>query len=490
MAGVTRYLSPALVQLALLVGVLALACFLRFWQLDTVPAAISNDEAFDVLDARSILQGDRPIFFPTNNGREVLFMYLQAGVYALGGQGLVQARLVSALAGVLAVGLVYLLGRRMLGPWPALFAAALMATSFWPVFESRLVLRGALLPPVSLVAVLCLWLWWEAVRRGHPHRAWLWAGCAGLAFGAGLYVDTAARLLPLVPLGFIGYLLVTRRVDRRSGVAGLAILAGLLALTFAPQAGYFWTAPDGLTSRTDQISTLRLLWEEGRPGPFIEGIANTAGMFSVRGDPSVRYNLPLRPVFDPVTAVVFYAGLLLCLIVLGAGVSRGRHLPILRRPAADRLAPAAALLTVWLIAGLLPSALALEGPGFLRGIGAQPAVFLLPAVGAVGLHRLIAGRAPGSWNRLVVPAGLAGLVALTAASTTFDYFVTWNRHAEARPARGDAILTCRCRPARWIGPRRKPRHRRTLHPTGERLAEGIAAATQAVRRDGNRATQR
>src|SRR5690242_265069 len=143
-----------LLGLALL---LAAALALRGWRLDAVPPGLSHDEAYDALNAAEILGGARPLFFESNNGREPLFMYVVALAFGAFGVGPVQLRLVSALAGTAAVGLTWLLGRAAFGRTVGWSAAALMAVAFWPLFDSRLGLRAALLPP--LLALLALGLW-------------------------------------------------------------------------------------------------------------------------------------------------------------------------------------------------------------------------------------------------------------------------------------------------------------------------------------------
>src|SRR4029079_14252792 len=65
-------------------GLPLLAAALRLWQLGSIPPGFHVDEAFNVLDARSILHdGWRPIFLPDNAGREVLYTYLQVALMSM-----------------------------------------------------------------------------------------------------------------------------------------------------------------------------------------------------------------------------------------------------------------------------------------------------------------------------------------------------------------------------------------------------------------------
>jgi 4-amino-4-deoxy-L-arabinose transferase-like glycosyltransferase len=386
-----------LVGLALL---LAAALALRGWRLDLVPPGLSHDEAYDALNAVEILRGARPLFFESNNGREPLFMYLVALAFGALGVGPVQLRLVSALAGTAAVGLIWLLGHWAFGRRVAWSAAGLMATSFWPLFDSRIGLRAALLPALLALTALALWRW----GAGGSIR---WAALAGLALGLALDTYTVARFSPGIALGFAAYLAGTRRSAVGSAALGLAVLAGVAGLVFAPLGAYFASHPGSFTGRSGQVNDLRFVLQGGDFWPLIEDSLNTLGMFTVGGDQFMRYNLAGRPVFDPLSGGLFYIGL-----VAAARRVRG--------------SPPAALLLLGLAVGLLPSATTGESPHFLRAIGAQPFTFLLAGLGVdAASRRLAAG------SRLGVAA-----VALVAALSLRDYFLIWPAERGAREVYG------------------------------------------------------
>src|SRR5262245_28197800 len=293
---------PGRRELAGLALLLAIALALRLWRLDAVPPGLSHDEAYDGLNALEILRGARPLFFESNNGREPLFMYLVALAFGLLGVGAAQLRVVAALAGTVAVGLVWWLGRAGLGPRAAWGAAGLMAVSFWPLFDSRVGLRAALLPPLLALMALALWRW----GTGGSLR---WAALAGLALGLALDTYTVARFSPAIALGFALYLAATGRMPTRAAALGLAVVAGLAGLLFAPLLAYFVAHPATFSGRSGQVNDLRFVLQAGHFRPLIEDSLNTVGMFSVGGDPFMRYNLAGRPIFDPLTAVLFYVGL-------------------------------------------------------------------------------------------------------------------------------------------------------------------------------------
>ena len=55
-----------------LVCLTAIAALLRLWRIGEIPTGFHVDEAFNLIDAREVIAGWRPIFLPANAGREVL----------------------------------------------------------------------------------------------------------------------------------------------------------------------------------------------------------------------------------------------------------------------------------------------------------------------------------------------------------------------------------------------------------------------------------
>ncbi|MEO8084115.1 MAG: hypothetical protein ABI780_09855, partial [Ardenticatenales bacterium] len=102
--------APATTLAVLAVLTLAAAAA-RFTALGRIPPGLHVDEAFNVLDARAVLAGWRPIFLPANAGRDVLYTYLQAPLLALFGDRVAVARAASALIGTLTVPLVWWMAR-------------------------------------------------------------------------------------------------------------------------------------------------------------------------------------------------------------------------------------------------------------------------------------------------------------------------------------------------------------------------------------------
>ena len=59
-------------ELLALLGITLLAALLRFWRLGELPPGIHVDEAFNLLDAREVLAGWRPVFLPARTSRALI----------------------------------------------------------------------------------------------------------------------------------------------------------------------------------------------------------------------------------------------------------------------------------------------------------------------------------------------------------------------------------------------------------------------------------
>ena len=118
--------APARNERLLLLAILVLAAVLRFWELGSF-SLHKPDEDTTVLAAAHILEDGTPRF-PSGMfyGRAVLHSYLIGASFAVFGESEWSARLPSALCGILAVWLGWLVARRFLTfPWRIAFALAL-----------------------------------------------------------------------------------------------------------------------------------------------------------------------------------------------------------------------------------------------------------------------------------------------------------------------------------------------------------------------------
>ncbi len=411
--------------LILFIAILLIALALRLFRLTEIPPGLTHDEANHGREAVELLDGVLRYYFPLNYGSEPIYSYTVAASMFLFGENLFALRLVNVLFGMAAIAVTAVWARQAFDKTTALIGAGLLAVSFWPLASSRQALRAGMLPFFMALAV---WFFWqitcapcaeESSGTGRPiapdrrRTVFLVLGFS-LSLVAAFHIYLAARVSWLLFPLFLGYLALLYRNDfRRSWrpvLAGL-MLSGLLLLpmfVYLSNNPYAQTRLSMLSGSLAQIAALDL-------GPILgnSGEAFRAFFWPGYGDQFLAYNIPGRPVFDVVTAVFFFVGLLVALW-------RWRQ-------------PAYAFLLLWFVTGIIPSLVTGATANTTRNLAALPAVYLLPAAGFVAAGRITADRLHLS-RRALLTLGAAAWLLFVAVVTVQDYFGRWGESAEVRGA--------------------------------------------------------
>jgi 4-amino-4-deoxy-L-arabinose transferase-like glycosyltransferase len=392
--------SRAVWLLPLLAAMLGGAVLRLLW-LDAAPPALHFDEAVYGLMARMIGRGNWPVFFHTYTGREPLYMYMLAGVFRLLGSSGVTLRLTSALIGIAAIPLVFLLCRELFSTRVGVLAAAVTAANYWHLSMSRNGYPNILIPPIECLAMTFLW-------RGYRDRRWAWAALGGAFVGAVLYTYLAARLFPITLALFFLYALAVepRRFFSRVGLLALAVAAAVIV--FAPLGYHFYRNPADFYERASQVLVFETAGDYMSAARLMAGnlLQNLAGLFW-RGDPRWLFNLPGKPALTPPLACFGLIGLL-------AVARRWRQ-------------PEYALLPIWVLGMCLPAVLTADAmPQSQRISGITPALFGLVALGLDRVIELLRGRMGAGWK--AAPAFLVGaLLLLEGLHAGSVYFDVWAR---------------------------------------------------------------
>ena len=211
----------------LLLFVLAVSIFFRFYKLEEVPWGIHQDAVSQAYNAFSILQTGKdrygeafPILFRSfGSYQPPIYTYLTIIPIMLFGNTIYSSRVVSALSGVLAVALTCLivshLFRREKNNKTGLLASLLLAVSPWAVFMSRMTVEANLALSVFLLGYLLLLKSLDNIRL-FP--------LAAVVMGLSTHAYYSERII--APLFFLFFIFWYRKIFWKS--KQLAILGVLL----------------------------------------------------------------------------------------------------------------------------------------------------------------------------------------------------------------------------------------------------------------------
>jgi 4-amino-4-deoxy-L-arabinose transferase-like glycosyltransferase len=397
-------------QLIVWVLIMLLASFLRLYRLDELPPGLCMDTAYTGTGAIRILQGEYPIFFEASWGGNIepMYVYVLAAFFFLLGMTPFVLKLVSAILGIITVPMLYLFTRELLGSKGiALLASFWLAVSYWHLTYSRM---GREIVLVPLLLVVTLWFLLRGLRTGR-RREFVWAG---VSLGVSLYNYQPMRFLPILIILYLGCRIVIDRGFWKAHRWKLMVPLLIALLLFVPLGSYFVTHTEVFLRNARNVSIFNPELNQGSPlRAMARGAAETMASFHVLPDPSWRQNPAGRPLLDPVTGLLFLAG-------LGISLVRWRQ-------------PSHLLILIWLFAMSLPAVLAVPVPHSARSIGLLPVACILPAMGVHGAMGWLRRRGtPKGFSRLL-PFVLGSLLFVVALSTYMDYFTVWGRE-ELAPA--------------------------------------------------------
>jgi 4-amino-4-deoxy-L-arabinose transferase-like glycosyltransferase len=394
----------------LLIGILIIAIFFRFYHFTTTPPGLYPDEAMDGNNAVQAAETNHfQVFYVEDNGREGLYVNLIAAflkLWPIYKPWVI--RLPAAIAGVLTVWGLYLLVAELFGNGPGLLAAFLLATSFWGIIFSRIGFRAILAP---LALVFTLWLLIKAYRSAHTRMAVVYTCLAGIIYGLGFYTYIAYRVTPILFLLFIPFFRKIPGFWKRT--------LGFIFVTFivaAPIGWYFATNPGSFFGRTAEISVT----SAANPAhDFAINIVKEALMFNYHGDYNWRQNVSGAPeLFWPVGAL-FILGMVLSAYFI---VRRARKKYITAED--EKLFPQFGILLTfaWLAFGILPAAASDEGiPHALRSILALAPALIFATLGGVWLYRIIKKH----WRPAMAKGFMVVFLIVVAGWGYYDYFIVW-----------------------------------------------------------------
>ena len=406
-------------EIAILGAILLVALLARVVGLADHPYPWSGDEASIGLEGRRILNGEVTNFFDTGWSGQPNWSFVPTAVsLRVFGDNIIGIRMVSAIAGVLAVAFVYLLGKEMANKEVGFLAAAFLAVYPIHMHFSRIGVNNI---NDSFMVVLVLWLVFRAVRSGRPADYAL----AGVVSGLTIYTYVGTRLVLLLAIGALVYFAIIRRGFVRANAKALIVFLVAAIITAAPMAFYFAKHPDIFIGRIGQEGILFNGWlfshaqETGQSvlAVLLDQVSNSVLVFIASGAPGNFYNSPY-----PYLTVI---GSILLLLGMVYTITKFRHSPKV-------------ILLAWFWAVvILGGVLTLNPPSNTRMVMTGPAVALFVAIGLWQLGQALerVGISPARRNLLT-----AALVAVVMLEHAFFYFGEYRSHYYFEDASGEFAL--------------------------------------------------
>jgi 4-amino-4-deoxy-L-arabinose transferase-like glycosyltransferase len=352
----------------LLFLIIALGFFLRIYNIEHAPPGVYPDEAVNGEDALTANDsGHYQWFYPANQGREGLFINLQAMSLKYLGTNVLALKLPSIIIGTLTILGIFLLASELFSARVGLLSAFLTSVGFWHLNFSRIGFRAIMLPFILSFAFYFLW-------KGLRTKKWTAFAAGGFVFGLGLHTYIAFRIAPAILVITLISLVISRPNFLKEYWKKILIFIVFTSISAAPMLWTLYIAhPEYAESRSGSISIFSPQVNQGNlAGTFLKSFGLSLAKYNFVGDMNWRHNYPPYPVLDLLTGTAFLFGLIYS-VLTALQFFRRRLLEKIGNPQMDVFV----FLLAWFFIMLAPEFLTAEGnPHALRAIGTIPVVFI------------------------------------------------------------------------------------------------------------------
>jgi len=186
-----------------LILIIALAGFLRYWRIEEVPPGFNSDEAVGAMGALKTLREGIQYSYEGQGGGGALGFYFAAAAFYLFGPSIATIRGLAAWAGLVGIFANYWAIREIFrgaddvyknaARWIAGLATLGLALSFWHIRASRIAFAGIGVPFLMLPSVYFLWLGLNSASL----RKWRWPFIiSGIFLGGLMYIYLSGMFFP------------------------------------------------------------------------------------------------------------------------------------------------------------------------------------------------------------------------------------------------------------------------------------------------------
>ena len=370
------------ISFIILLLILALAGFFRFYLIKELPGGLLQEEAENGLKALEISEsGEKNLFYGREKGTEILYLRLASLSIKAFGASFWQLKVISGIISMITLIGLYLLTKLLYKRTVAFLACFFAAVSIPYTILSRIAFRAILIPCIT---VYLLYFAIKAVKGNK--KKYFYAFLAGTLFALGFYTHISFWTVPL----FLLVLLIVEESIFSSKKSNLEnqvsrpraklirihykkILTALIAfaILITPLFIYFIEKPGILWDRARDASILNPGLPHNPLYSLGKNIVKTLVMFNAYGDPNWRYNIAGAPFFDPATGILFLIGILVCVFAY-----------LKKKRISKKTLMKNGLLIIWFLVMLIPSLItSKDTPNFLAAVNLIPLIFIFPSLG-------------------------------------------------------------------------------------------------------------
>ena len=399
--------------------VLIIAIFFRFYNLNVTPPGLYPDEAMDGTNAQEALAtGNFKVFYPENNGREGLFINIEALFLKIFNANEPWVlRSVSAIFGFLTILGIYLLVQYIFRKKPYAHLAAFLpafftAISFWHVNFSRIGFRAIMAPAFMVWGLYLLIVALETLRESEiNNKKLIWISIVGgLVYGLGMHSYIAYRATPLIIIfAFLLYRWIYK-INFKKLLLSFVLYVAASLIVFAPLGIYFLKNPADFFGRTSELSIT------ASASPLKDLALNTIktlGMFDVHGDWNWRHNFSGAPELYWFVGIFFIIGLLSLVPKISRNID----------PNDNREFKFLWIISgIWFVTAMLPVVISNEGiPHALRAILMIPPAYIFAGLGSLAFINFISSKCRPS----IIYVSLVVIGIALIAQAYVMYFILW-----------------------------------------------------------------